>query len=99
MAETIRCSMAPVVPRVLIEFRAEGFSRLRHQRLSDFSVGLALGVSVGTGVFAAVSFRTTAESSKLRVQSSKLDIVPKHQAPLLPTCGACSLELLLSFEL
>ena len=55
MAETIRVSIAPFDARVLIASRVEVFSRLRRQRLSDFSVGFAPGVSVGTGVFAAVS--------------------------------------------
>ena len=64
MAETIRYSMAPVVPGVLIEFRVEGFSRLRHQRPSEVSVGLAVAVFVGIPASAAVSIRTTVRGVK-----------------------------------
>ena len=64
MAETIRWSMAPVVPRVLIEFRIEVFSRLRHQRLSEVSEGFAVGVFVGIAASAAVRIWTTVRGVK-----------------------------------
>src|SRR5882724_6617782 len=56
--------MAPVVPRIVIAFRVEGFSCSRHQRLSDFSVGIALGVSVGTGAFTAVRIWTADQPNR-----------------------------------
>ena len=64
MAETIRCSMAPVVPGDLIVFRVEVFSRLRPQCLSEVFVGFAVGVFVGIAASAAVRIWTTVRGVK-----------------------------------
>jgi hypothetical protein len=74
--------MAPVVPRVLSEFRVEIFSRLRHQRLSDFSVGFAPGVSVGTGAFTAVRIWTPDQPDRTESPSDErnwFDVAITHQ--------------------